>query len=154
MRVFAVLVSLIAATNWGAIVKYAASATTPLVAYFGRRMAKALDKINKTVNEEVPAIKQDVGVVKSDVAAVKSDVAAVKVDVANVKDQVADVSSDLSAVRREVAHRHVENREQIEVVKDQIKHQNDISNETFAQSVGVPLAAIAQHFTPKEPESK
>lgn len=143
MRVFAVLVSLIAATNWGAIVKYAASATTPLVAYFGRRMAKALDKINKTVNEEVPAIKQDVGVVKSDVAAVKSDVAAVKVDVANVKDQVADVSSDLSAVRREVAHRHVENREHLDGLKDEIKRQTSISQETFIKAVGEPLIEIS-----------
>lgn len=129
MRIFAVIADTVAQADWGAITKYAASATTPLIAYFGRKIAKALEKINKTVNEEVPQI--------------KTEVTAVKVDVSNVKDQIADVSSDLSAVRREVAHRHVENRDHLDGLKDEIRRQTAISQETFIKAVGEPLIEIS-----------
>lgn len=153
MRLVAAIATFIAAINWSTVLKFTASASTPLLAYFGRQVLKVMKNI--ATKEDVEEAKTEVKAVKSDVAVVKSDVAAVKVDVANVKDSVTDVANDLSAVRREVAHRHLENQEHIDHLHDEIKHQNDISAEAFVRGVGEPLAKIAEIMTrPRERNSR
>lgn len=128
MRVFAVVAAFIATVNWSQIAKYTTAVTTPVLAYFAKEIRKFLKRI-LDATKETPEIKKEVAVIK--------------VDIANVKDQVADVSSDLSAVRREVAHRHIENREHLDGLKDEIKRQTSISQETFIKAVGEPLIEIS-----------